>query len=45
MMAGIRFDDIHKAAGGDVQTYIAKYLAGRETKPSGEPLERPGAST
>ena len=48
MMAGIPFDDIHKTAGGNVQTYIAKaadYLAKREAQPPGEPLERPGAST
>ena len=48
MMAGIPFDDIHKAAGGNVQTYIARaadYLARREAQPSGEAQERPGAST
>ena len=47
MMAGIPFDDIHKAAGGNVQTYIARaadYLAKREAQPTDEPLERPGAS-
>jgi len=48
MMAGISFDDIHKAAGGDVQTYIARaadYLSRREAQPSGEAQERPSAST
>ena len=47
MMAGIPFDDIHEAAGGNVQTYIARaadYLAKREAQPTDEPLERPGAS-
>ena len=46
MMAGIPFDDIHKAAGGNVQTYIARaadYLATPKSQPSGEPLEQPGA--
>ena len=48
MMAGIPFDDIHKAAGGNVQTYIARaadYVAKREAKPPEAPLERSSVST